>query len=122
MSGNEGETGSKEVAEAEWIHTIQVQDRLAVNLLQESLDLGESEAIVLAQELKAAYMLLDDALARRKADLIGLHVVGTLGALLMAKEAGLVDAIRPILDELRQTDFRMSERVYQAVLSKAGES
>ena len=118
----QGEPGSKEVAEAEWIHTVPVQDRLAVNLLQESLDMGESEAIVLGQELNARYILLDDALARRKADLIGLSVVGTLGVLLMARKAGLVPAVKPILDDLMQTDFRMSERVCEAVLAKAGEA
>jgi uncharacterized protein len=39
VTQGEGEPGSKEVAEAEWIRTIPVQDRLAVNLLQESLDM-----------------------------------------------------------------------------------
>lgn len=117
-----GEPGSQEVAKAPWIRTIEVQDRLAVNLLQESLDLGESEAIVLGQELSVRYILLDDALARRKADFIGLCVVGTLGVLLMAKNAGLIPGVKPLLDELKQTDFRMSERVHAAVLAQAGEA
>jgi predicted nucleic acid-binding protein len=117
----EGEPGSKEVAEAEWIHTIPVEDRLAVDLLQESLDIGESEAIVLGQQLGARYVLLDDELARRKADRIGLPVAGTLAVLLMAKEAGLISTVGSVLAELRQADFRMSERVYTAVLAKAGE-
>jgi predicted nucleic acid-binding protein len=118
----EGEPGSREVAEAAWIHTFQVKDRLAVDLLRESLDAGESEAIVLAQELNALYTLLDDTLARRKARLIGLRVTGTMGILLIAKKADRIPAVRPILDELRQTDFRMSERVYQELLAKAGEA
>jgi len=117
----EGEPGSQEVKEAEWIRAAQVQDQLAVHLLRETLDMGESEAIVLAQELNARYVLLDDGLARRKARLIGLRMTGTLGILLMAREAGLISAVRPILDELRQTDFRMSDRIYQEVLLKAGE-
>jgi len=95
---------------------------LAVHLLQESLGAGESEAIVLAQELHAKYVLIDDALARRKAEHIGLRLTGTLGVLLMAKDAGLISAVKPIFGELRQTDFRMSDRVYQGVLSKAGEA
>jgi predicted nucleic acid-binding protein len=117
----QGEPGSKEVAEAEWIHTISVEDRLAAELLQESLDMGESEAIVLAQQLGARYVLLDDELARRKADRIGLPVAGTLAVLLMAKESGLISTVGSVLAELRQADFRMSERVYTAVLAKAGE-
>jgi predicted nucleic acid-binding protein len=39
----------------------------------------------------------------------------------MAKEAELISTVGPVLAELRQTDFRMSERVYTAVLAKAEE-
>ncbi len=117
-----GEPGSAEISAASWIRVHQVQDDLAVHLLQESLGAGESEALVLAQELHAKYVLIDDALARRKAEHIGLRLTGTLGLFLMAKKAGLISAVKSILDELRQTDFRMSDRVYQDVLSKAGES
>lgn len=117
-----GEPGSVETSEATWIRISRVTDELAVNLLQESLGAGESEAIVLAEELNARYVLIDDALARKKAAHIGLRMTGTLGILLMAKEAGLIPNVKPILDELRQTDFRMGERVYQDVLSRAGES
>jgi predicted nucleic acid-binding protein len=117
----EGEPGSQEVDEADWIEVCQVEDHLAVDLLREALDAGESEAIVLAQGLNAKYVILDDGLARRKARHIKLPMLGTLGVLLMAKEADLIPVVKPILDELRQTDFRMSDRVYQRVLAKAGE-
>lgn len=117
-----GEPGSAEISAATWIQVRQVRDELAVRLLQESLGAGESEAIVLAQELHARYVLIDDALARRRAVHIGLHLTGTLGILLMAKQAGLIPAIKPILDELRSADFRMSERVCQDVRSRAGEA
>jgi predicted nucleic acid-binding protein len=116
-----GEPGSQEVRDATWIRRVQVKDRLAVNLLRETLDAGESEAIVLAEEVGASYLLLDDALARRKASLIGLHVTGTLGLLLMAKRVNLIASVAPVLQELRQTDFHMSMRVYRQVLAKAGE-
>lgn len=95
---------------------------MSITLLREDLGLGESEAIVLARELNALWLLLDDALARRKANRIGIPVVGTLGVLLMAKNAGLISAVRPVLDDLGKTDFRASQRVLDEVLSKAGES
>ncbi len=116
-----GQAGAYETQRADWIETRLVNDRLAVELLREELGLGESEAIVLAQELAASWVLLDDALARRKANRLGLAVMGTLGVLLLAKNSGLIDAVRPILDELGQTDFRASRRVYDEVLIKAGE-
>jgi hypothetical protein len=86
-----------------------------VAVLRESLGAGESEAIVLAQELGADLLLLDDALARRKADRLGLNVKGTLGVLLLAKQAGLLDAVKPVPAALQQTDFRASPRVFGEV-------
>ena len=69
-----GEPGSAEISAAPWTRVHQVQDDLAVHLLQESLGAGESEAIAFAQELHAKYVLIDDALARRKAEHIGLRL------------------------------------------------
>ncbi|HSN75005.1 MAG TPA: DUF3368 domain-containing protein [Anaerolineae bacterium] len=117
-----GRVGAIETREANWIVTQSAGDRLSVALLREDLGMGESEAIVLAQEVDAAWLLLDDALARRKASRIGIPVVGTLGVLLMAKSAGLIDAVKPALDDLRKTDFRVSPMVLDEVLNKAGES
>ena len=98
------------------------QDHLAVNLLRNELDQGESEALVLAKELGAVRILIDERLARRKARSVGLTVTGTLGVLLMAKEAGLIPAVRPLLDSLSETPFRMSENLYRRVLRMAGEA
>jgi predicted nucleic acid-binding protein len=117
-----GQPGARETRDAVWIKPLQVTERLPVNLLRDELDAGESEAIVLAQELKAAYVLMDDAVARRKAQLIELRVTGTLGILLMAKAMDLIPTVKPVLDDLRQTDFRMSLKVYWQVLDKAGEA
>jgi predicted nucleic acid-binding protein len=116
-----GLPGSGEVDAANWIETHRVRDGFSVNLLREELDAGESEAIVLAQELGASLVLIDDGVARRKTQRLGLRVVGTLGVLLMCKEAGLIAQVQPVLEQLRQTDFRMSLRVYREVLLKAGE-
>lgn len=116
-----GEPGWREVDAAEWIETCVVQDRLSVSLLRDELDAGESEAIVLAEKLGARYVLLDDRLARRKTVRLGLSTAGTLGVLLMSKEAGLIAQVKPILDELRETDFRMSAIVFREVLIKAHE-
>jgi predicted nucleic acid-binding protein len=55
------------------------------------LHLGELEAIRLAHELSVDYVILDDLLARRKAQRLGIEVIGTLGILLL-KKRGLLDA------------------------------
>jgi predicted nucleic acid-binding protein len=51
---------------------------------------GELSAIVLAQELKADYVILDDLLARQKAQRLGFNVMGTLGLLLLMEKRQLL--------------------------------
>ncbi|MDD2759689.1 MAG: DUF3368 domain-containing protein [Methylomonas sp.] len=53
---------------------------------------GELEAIVLAQELLVDYVILDDLLARRKAQRLGIKVMGTLGVMLLLNKRGLLSA------------------------------
>jgi len=53
---------------------------------------GELEAIILAQELSADFVILDDLLARRKAQRLEINVIGTLGLLLLFEKRGLLTA------------------------------
>lgn len=110
------------LSRAEWITVRAVSGGLAVQLLRDELDAGESEAIVLAQEVQAELLPLDERTATRKARSIGLHTIGTLGLLLLAKEQGVIHTIQPMLDALRQTGFHVSIALYHQVLDSAGES
>jgi predicted nucleic acid-binding protein len=114
--------GAKEVSEGHWIEVVEVHDRLSVEVLSDELDKGESEAIVLAKELKANWVLMDERLARRKLETLGVNKIGTLGILLRAKEAGMIKAIRPEMDRLTEQGFRISRRVYWKMLQMAGET
>lgn len=116
------ETSAAALAAATWITTHPPQDVLAVQLLRDQLDAGESEAIILAKESAADWILLDDRAARRQAQAIGLQVVGTLGILLMSKAAGHLSAVKPLLVRLRESDFHMSTELYEQVLVEAGEA
>ena len=53
---------------------------------------GELEAMVLAKELSAEFVVLDDLLARRKAQRLAVNVIGTLGLLLLFEKHGLLTA------------------------------
>ena len=57
--------GAKREASTTWIHTVEVEDRLAVEVLLDELDLGEAETIVLARELDADWVLMDEKKGRR---------------------------------------------------------
>ncbi len=49
VTSGTGRPGAEEIALAQWTHTVEIQDKTAVQLLRERLDAGESEAIVLAR-------------------------------------------------------------------------
>jgi hypothetical protein len=83
---------------------------------------GETEVLMLALELKDVVVVLDDALARRVAETLGIQLTGTLGLLLDAKRTGLVSAVKPLLDQLENLRFRLAPHTRAAVLKLAGEA
>ena len=58
----------------DWVEVIEPGNRAAVDRLRAELDAGESEAIVLAQQLNASLLLMDERLGRRAAIKLGLDV------------------------------------------------
>lgn len=78
------------------------------------------EAIALAVT-RGLPVVLDDLAARRTAQEMDVRVVGTLGVILRAKRRGFIPACKPLIDGLLETDFRISETLYQRVLQLADE-
>ncbi|RLF63439.1 MAG: DUF3368 domain-containing protein [Thermoplasmata archaeon] len=113
--------GQEEVRNAKWIRPQKITDDAMFRIMLEELDAGESESIVLANEIKADYVILDERLGRRKAQRLDLSVVGTLGILLMAKRSGYIGNISTLLGELEKTSFRISKKVKLRILKEAGE-
>jgi len=66
-------------------------------------------------------VILDDALARRYAEVLKIRLTGTLGILLDAKRRGLVSSVTPLLDDLQRLGFRLSDQTRRAVLRMAEE-
>ena len=83
---------------------------------------GETEVLMLALESPDTVVVLDDALARRVAQTLGIRLTGTLGLLLAAKRAGLIPAVQAILDTLQDLRFRLAPHTRAAVLRLAGEA
>ncbi len=95
-------------------------DCRVIDSLKLLVDDGEAEAIALASE-RAAVVILDDRQARRVAQDIGLRILGTLGCLLKAKQAGVISAVGPILDKLTREGFYLTEDLKAETLRLAGE-
>jgi predicted nucleic acid-binding protein len=83
-----------------WATVVAAEDQREVAVLREQLDPGEAEAIVVAGELAAELLLVDEKRGRRIAIGRGLEVTGLLGVLAEAKARGLIPRCRPVLDEM----------------------
>jgi predicted nucleic acid-binding protein len=85
----------------------------------QNLGAGEREAIVLAEELHADRLILDDHAARRVATRRNLIVIGTLGVLVEAAERGLMD-FSDAIARLQQTTFYVSPDVLAPLIQRYG--
>jgi predicted nucleic acid-binding protein len=104
----------------DWV-TISKPASVSALPLVTDLGSGETEVLMLALERGNAVVVLDDAMARRLAETLGLQLTGTLGLLLDAKRAGLIPVVRPLLDHLQALRFRLAQHTRLAVLKIAGE-
>ena len=83
-----------------------MRDRQLLPLVTDLGD-GEKEVLALGLETPDRLLVLDDRNARRYANAIGLDITGTLGILMLAKERGVLDAVRPALDRLQALLLRL---------------
>lgn len=104
-----------------WVEIKAVLNKEYEILLQLEVDNGEASAIALSIEDGNALLILDDLKARKLAAKLQLTFTGTLGVILKAKQAGYIQAIRPIIEKIQQTNFRFSEKYYKEILLLAGE-
>lgn len=122
VSQGTGLPGALEISTANWVDVLTCKDFQKVQALEDEIDPGESEAIILAIEMDADLILLDDYAARAVADRLGLEYTGLLGVLIRAKQMGFVENVRAIMDDLiRIANFRVSQSVYDAVVKIVGE-
>jgi predicted nucleic acid-binding protein len=108
------------VADHPWMVVVS-SPTLSLLALATDLGQGESEAIAVAHE-RRGMLILDDALARRHATLLGVPCTGTLGVLLKAKVAGHLKQIAPLVHDLVELGFHLAPSTREAVLRLAGEA
>ncbi len=84
-----------------YLRRVEIVDSAEADALGARLGRGESEAIVLATELKADFLLIDERRGRRIAREHHLRIIGLLGIVLLARGRGLITAVRPLLLELQ---------------------
>ena len=104
-----------------WIVVQPLTQPIASEIVQTILGRGESEALGLALEVNADLVILDERPARRLALGLSVPVVGTVGILVRAKQAGFIPAVRPLVERLLELGFRLSPAMRDRVLRDAGE-
>lgn len=105
-----------------WIEVVQEVEKQYQSLLELEIDRGEASSLALALQLGNALLVLDDLKARKVAQKLGLTFTGTFGVLAKAKLQGRIPSLKPILEKVRNTNFRISEKILQETLREAGEA
>lgn len=102
---------------ADWIEVVDdppVQDL--------GLDRGETAAILLAEKLRAAALLIDERHGRAVALERGIAVIGTLGIVAGARRSGVLEQAAPVVAQLRADGFWISDALVSEFLRGLGES
>ena len=95
-------------------------DEMVAEFLKADLDRGEAAAIAQAAYLGVS-LLIDEEKGTKRAKNMSIEVIRTGRLLLMLKEAGAIEEVRPYLDRLKHSDFFLKENVYKDILQMAGE-
>jgi len=90
-----------------WLRLREVQTAPDAELTGQ-LDLGEAEAIQLAQELRADALIMDERRGRQVAAGRGITVIGVLGMLRESYRRGFIDNPIALAAQLRSLGFRTS--------------
>ena len=104
-----------------WVLIENVVDKRCQRILEMQIDRGESSAIALALEIKYSTLVLDDFKARRIAHNLGLSYTGTIGIIIRAKLNGVIPSIKPILEKIKETNFRITIDIEMQALKESGE-
>lgn len=109
------------LASAYWIKPVAIASPQRA-LSFTGLDLGEAEVLVLAEEVSASLVIVDERRARRQASRMGFPITGTVGILLLAKNEGLVERVQPLLLQLLNAGLFLDPAIIQHALMVAGEA
>ena len=105
----------------EWLEITEVGDKYRQTILELQIDKGESSAVALPLETPNRTVILDDYKARKIAERLGLTLTGTIGVIIKAKLNGTIPSVKPLLEKIKQTDFRLSAEIEAQALKEANE-
>jgi predicted nucleic acid-binding protein len=99
-----------------WIKIQSASDKKYQDFLATQVDLGEASAMALAIEFDDVLLLMDDLKARRLAKQLNFKITGTLGIIHKAKQVLVINKVKPYIDKLLLTNFRISKNIVEEIL------
>lgn len=91
------------------------------DIVRWDLGLGETEVLSFAVQHSSYTPVLDDMLAKKCAQSLGIQTMGTGTILILAKERGLIESVEQSLRALQNAGLWVSEPIIQLLKGKAGE-
>ena len=104
-----------------WVLVKSATDKYRQRILETQVDRGEASAIALALEFSKSMLILDDYKARKVAENLCLEITGTIGVIIIAKKRGIINSIKPYLEKIRATNFRITEEIERQAFKEAEE-
>lgn len=89
--------------------------------LSSILDQDEATSIALASEYDNSLLIIDEVKGRKIAKEMGIQIIRYIGCFSIAKEKGYINAVKPIIEKMEKTNFRVSEALINKVLAKVNE-
>ena len=116
------DTAARQIKAAlDWIDVQKVDPNSDRRMYRAKLHDGEVEVMLLAQEIGADAVIIDDGAARRTAEYLELPLTGTLGILISAKRRGLLDAVMPVVCQMEQNGLFFSGELKRLIQRLSGE-
>jgi len=109
-----------DLSKISWIEIKSIRDRQPLKYLHD-LDKGEAEVIILANEINADLVIIDEKAGREFAEHFNLKLTGTIGVLLKAKETGLIQEIKSLLNKMIENCIWIYKKLTDKIIELSNE-
>jgi len=120
IAAGASDPAARQIPAAAWAKRVEVA-AIPPDLVTWNLGAGESEVLTLARQRPGCRAMVDDAAALACARTFAIPILGTGGALVLAKRRGLIPSVGAALGALRDAGLWLSGDIERLLLQQAGE-